>query len=192
MKPVNMVTIVPPEDRDGFRFRGGSNVVDLPATLQARRSDAPRELLKSPEDLDRWLSSAGLASTPPHSSVKDLVLVRDLREALYAILTSLSDGSDVSRHRRVLNRVASKDAAVPYMRADWVLELRGSAAALLSTLARQAVELFGSVEVKNIRQCASPTCTLFFVDSSRRGDRRWCSMAACGNKAKLAKFRGRE
>jgi predicted RNA-binding Zn ribbon-like protein len=33
---------------------------------------------------------------------------------------------------------------------------------------------------------------VLFVDTSRKGDRRWCSMSACGNKAKVAGFRKRE
>ena len=61
-----------PEDRDGFRFRGGCNAIDLPATLQARLSPSPRELLNSPDDLARWLVSAGLASRTPKTTAKDL------------------------------------------------------------------------------------------------------------------------
>jgi predicted RNA-binding Zn ribbon-like protein len=30
------------------------------------------------------------------------------------------------------------------------------------------------------------------VDTSRSGERRWCSMAGCGNKAKVAEFRQRQ
>src|SRR3569833_4790886 len=49
-----------PEDRDGFRFRGGSIALDLAATLQARLKPSPRELLATPQDLDRTLVSVGL------------------------------------------------------------------------------------------------------------------------------------
>ena len=64
-------------------------------------------------------------------------------------------------------------------------------ATLLVALAREAVQLLGGREASRIRQCQSPTCTIFFVDNSRKGDRRWCSMSACGNKAKVAEFRRR-
>ena len=67
--------------------------------------------------------------------------------------------------------------------------LEGNAGAMLVTLAREAVHLFGSEAAKLIRQCESPSCTLYFVDISRRGDRRWCSMSACGNKAKVRELR---
>jgi len=38
-----------------------------------------------------------------------------------------------------------------------------------------------------IRRCAHPSCVLHFYDTSPKGDRRWCSMAGCGNRAKAAR-----
>ena len=38
-----------------------------------------------------------------------------------------------------------------------------------------------------IKQCAGHTCILYFFDTSQNGRRRWCSMAACGNRAKAAR-----
>ncbi len=35
-----------------------------------------------------------------------------------------------------------------------------------------------------LRPCANEACTLFLLDRSRSGAGRWCSMAACGNRAK--------
>ena len=35
-----------------------------------------------------------------------------------------------------------------------------------------------------IRRCANHQCVLHFYDASRGGRRQWCSMAACGNRAK--------
>lgn len=37
-----------------------------------------------------------------------------------------------------------------------------------------------------IRTCAADDCSLVFLDTSRAGRRRWCSMATCGTRAKLA------
>lgn len=82
--------------------------------------------------------------------------------------------------------------ATPKLEADGRVRLFGDAGAFLATLARHAVELFGGPQAGRIRQCASQTCTLFFVDTSRSGDRRWCSMSGCGNNAKVAEFRRRK
>lgn len=180
-----------PEDRDGFRFRGGANAIDLPATLQARLSPAPRELLGTPADLARWLVSAGLAPSAPIATPEDLSTARALREAIY-VLAARRGGAEATLARETLNHIAAGASAIPQLQGEGTMTLVGAAAALLVTLGREAVRLFGSDSAKLIRQCQSPTCTLYFVDTSRKGDRRWCSMSACGNKAKAAGFRQRK
>jgi predicted RNA-binding Zn ribbon-like protein len=42
-----------------------------------------------------------------------------------------------------------------------------------------------------IRRCAHPDCVLWFLDTSRNGTRRWCSMAGCGNRAKAQRHYSR-
>ena len=180
-----------PEDRDGFRFRGGCNAIDLTATLQARLSPSPRELLNTPGDLARWLVSSGMAGSAPRATTKDLSTARRLREALY-MLAGRRKGAKAEVARKALNRIAAGVAAVPCLQANGSMHLEGTAGALLVTLAREAVHLFGSEVVNHIRQCQAPTCTLYFIDTSRKGDRRWCSMSACGNKAKVHEFRRRK
>src|SRR5260370_646360 len=39
-----------------------------------------------------------------------------------------------------------------------------------------------------LRLCANAHCGLFFYDNSRTRRRRWCSMAVCGNRSKVAAF----
>ncbi len=181
----------PGEDRDGFRFRGGSIALDLAATLQGRLKPGPRELLATPQDLDRWLMSAGLVTSPPEATAADLGMAHALREAIFTLAGNLGKQPLDPSARGTLNRIAAAPAAAAVLRADGQAGWEGSAAGLLASLAREAVQLFGGDEAAHIRQCQSPTCTLFFVDTSRSGDRRWCSMSACGNKAKVAEFRRR-
>lgn len=40
-----------------------------------------------------------------------------------------------------------------------------------------------------IRQCDGINCGWLFVDTSKSGRRRWCSMEICGNRAKARRFR---
>jgi predicted RNA-binding Zn ribbon-like protein len=35
-----------------------------------------------------------------------------------------------------------------------------------------------------LRKCANSDCALWFLDTTRSGTRRWCSMSACGNRLK--------
>lgn len=45
-----------------------------------------------------------------------------------------------------------------------------------------------------LRRCEAPDCDWFFLDRSRNGTRRWCSMETCGNRAKARRHyeRGRK
>lgn len=42
-----------------------------------------------------------------------------------------------------------------------------------------------------LRRCANPACRLLFEDSSRSHTRRWCDAAACGNRDRVRRARGR-
>ena len=62
---------------------------------------------------------------------------------------------------------------------------------VMSSVARDAINLFGTARVERFRKCANPTCDLMFVDQSRPGKRQWCTMDRCGNLSKVAKHRAR-
>jgi len=52
--------------------------------------------------------------------------------------------------------------------------------------------LVTEVDFTHVKACEGHACTLLFVDKTRRRARRWCSMAVCGNRAKVAAFRNRK
>ncbi len=56
---------------------------------------------------------------------------------------------------------------------------------MLWPVVRSAAELLVSMEGRpQVRQCAAPDCTLFFVDRSPSGQKKWCRMKPCGNRVK--------
>ena len=59
---------------------------------------------------------------------------------------------------------------------------------LLAAVARSGAEIVAEGARARIRICANPHCGLFFYDDSRTRARRWCSMAVCGNRSKVAAF----
>lgn len=63
---------------------------------------------------------------------------------------------------------------------------------LLAATARSAAELIAAGPRSRVRQCANPNCQLLFYDDSRTHRRRWCSMALCGNRSKVAAFARRQ
>lgn len=61
----------------------------------------------------------------------------------------------------------------------------------LAPFALAAADLAERVDGKRLRRCAAEDCRSWFVDTSKGGRRRWCSMARCGNRAKAARYRER-
>jgi predicted RNA-binding Zn ribbon-like protein len=59
---------------------------------------------------------------------------------------------------------------------------------LLAAVARSGAEITAEGTQARLRLCANPHCGLFFYDDSRTRRRRWCSMAVCGNRNKVAAF----
>ena len=59
---------------------------------------------------------------------------------------------------------------------------------LLAAVARSAAEIVAEGAEARVRICANPDCGLLFYDASRTKRRRWCSMAVCGNRHKVASF----
>ncbi|MCD2322646.1 CGNR zinc finger domain-containing protein [Sphingomonas sp. IC-56] len=145
------------------------------------------DLLATPEDLRRWLISSGVASAVDKPAQADLDAARRLREAFFA----LASGGSAKWAVAAVNTVAAAEAAVPVLSADGHVVRAGSAASHLSVLAREAVLLFGRKPAARVRACEGEGCGTLFLDASRKGDRRWCSMGGCGNRAKVAAFRKR-
>ncbi|MES1202011.1 MAG: ABATE domain-containing protein [Pseudomonadota bacterium] len=179
------------EVREGFSFRGGHAALDLCATLTGRTKSSPRDLLASPTSLGIWLKAAGFARTVQTATQDDLDLARRLREAIYAAaLARIDDQAPPTSARTTLNAIAAEPAAAPRLSENGALKFKGDARELLVTVAQDAIRLLGGDH--RIRQCEAETCSRLFIDNSRAGDRRWCSMSACGNRAKVAEFRRRK
>jgi predicted RNA-binding Zn ribbon-like protein len=55
-------------------------------------------------------------------------------------------------------------------------------------LAKQAADLLTGFDPARLKMCSNPECGWMFLDSTRNASRRWCEMAACGNRAKAKRF----
>jgi len=65
-------------------------------------------------------------------------------------------------------------------------------AAPLWPVAWSAADLLTSGRVARVRACADRRCGWMFLDASRSRRRRWCSMEACGNRAKARRHYRRQ
>jgi predicted RNA-binding Zn ribbon-like protein len=156
------------------------------------------ETLHTPADLGRWLAASPLAVTVAPTA-DDLAAAKRLREALWEIAWRRArfgpHANAPATYVRTVNAAAAASPLVPALdeadsrRAGWASP--ATTAAALSTLARDAVDLFAGPRADRIRQCEGGTCRLVFVDTSRPGRRRWCSMQRCGNLHKQRALRER-
>jgi predicted RNA-binding Zn ribbon-like protein len=173
-----------------FKFRSGHRALDLTATVSGRKRNAPSDSLKSATDLGRWIRDAGLGQTRPDES--DLALARSLREAIYGLVTARVRGVALPKSDRLmLNAIAAGQGPFVSLTDDGVATTFGSVKQLLTGLALEAVVLIGGDNNSRLRQCEGESCAILFLDESRTGERRWCSMANCGNRAKVKSFRER-
>jgi len=184
-----------PEHEFGFHFLGGRPSLDFVAT-QGERWRRNFERLREPADLGRWAVEAGLLTEPPPVAPAELAAAQELREAIYRTAKLAGDGEPAAADVELINGWAARPPLAPRLApaGDHAVLQSGTdpAAALLSTLARDAIDLVTGPYAHRVRECGSDTCALLFVDTSRPGRRRWCSMEACGNRAKTKDYRQRK
>lgn len=63
-------------------------------------------------------------------------------------------------------------------------EAGATLAGLLSPVLWSATDLLGGARLAKVKRCANDACQWLFIDDSKNGSRRWCSMSSCGNRAK--------
>jgi len=61
---------------------------------------------------------------------------------------------------------------------------------VLGPLAEDTMMLLTRVVFDRVRKCEG--CPVHFLDVSKKGSRRWCSMGLCGNKVKVAAYQQRQ
>jgi predicted RNA-binding Zn ribbon-like protein len=152
------------EHEYAFHFKSGRLCLDLAATV-GERWRRRFDRLRTPADLGRWFAEAGLLQSAPRVTRTQLEAARELREAIYRTAKLAGSGVPNARDRPV--------------------------EAALATIARDAIELVTGPLAGRVRECGRPDCALLFVDTSRPGRRRWCSMGTCGNRTKTAAYRRR-
>ena len=156
-----------------------------------RGASEPTEDLRAPGDLLRWASEVECL---PNAMVRrcepsDEMLGEavELREIIYRCFAATAAGRSPSeRDLGALNAVLSDAPPRQRVRANgWdVGWAEASTSTLLAPVLWSAADLLVGNQRSRVRQCANPACGWLFLDSSKGGNRRWCSMSACGNRAK--------
>jgi predicted RNA-binding Zn ribbon-like protein len=177
-----------------FHFETGRPCLDFVATV-GDRAQLAFDRWRRPQDLSRWCVDARLLSVAPAVDPQLLEAARALRESIYRTIDSRRTGSRPQRQDiRAMNRWAARPALAPQLgeqsgQVRWVFD--APIEAVLSTIARDAIALVASEDLGRVRECASQSCSVLFLDASRPGKRRWCSMNRCGNRTKKSNYRRR-
>lgn len=168
-----------------------------------RGTAEPTETLGKPEALAQWC--AGNGAQQPETVQRIVALWRqepalgeralreaiELREALYRLFGDVAGGNapaaaDLDRLNHAL---AQAPPRTELKRLDggyaWhVAELKLTVPHLLAPVLWSAADLLVEPRLARVRQCGNPKCVWLFLDTSRAGNRRWCAMSMCGNRAK--------
>lgn len=181
--------------RRPYRFDPGALCLELLAT--GGPGDFARfEVLTEPAAVIHWAAESRLAPG------LELAVDEGSPEAVRYVRDALWRAAAARAHERapdpadlvVINAAAAEAPLVPRIAPDggrgWAPG-PASVTALLSTVARDAVDLFTGPFAHRVRECATHNCFLLFVDTSRPGRRRWCAMGHCGNRSKVRAHRAR-
>jgi len=192
-----------PDDGDTMwlpeHFIGGHAALDLANAVFDRRIPArDNELLKSARDVAGWLRAAGLTDDRQAQAVAGVAdaglveRVREVREASYAVFAARAAAASPPPAQALgllLRRAANGLSAGPLELCGTRLELNSvqwqDAEAVTAFLAMLSVEAFFTLPDDRLRSC--PRCGWLFLDTSRGGKRRWCSMRTCGNREKASR-----
>jgi predicted RNA-binding Zn ribbon-like protein len=177
--------------------------------------DTPIDWLETGEGLLRWIKQADLIPPRALAELRSRALpgeldsvaaqARGLREWFRGFVLE-HKGRPLASSDLVelepLNRLLARDEAFRQIVARepdgaMRLELRAtrrwrSAESLLLPIGEALASCVCEEDFSDVKACEGASCTLLFADHTRGRARRWCSMAICGNRAKVAAHRQRQ
>ncbi len=136
-------------------------------------------------------------ATKPRVAARSLERVRTVRAALREISDAVAEHRSPSK--------ASIETVNRALHARQIVELTAAPDGCgvdhrhvgdpvddaLARLSEALVNELSSGHPDRIKICDNDTCRWIFYDNSRTGQRRWCDMATCGNRAKAARHRAK-
>lgn len=148
------------------------------------------DLLEDAASVEAWAQQAGVSSAAAGRSVAQrehvTQFVKGLRAALRAALEAkrLTPGL-VAGINESLAGAEGALALEPEAADPVAVRATAEPDQLCLDIGRAAIDIF-RYDRARIRRCANPRCVLLFLDVSKSGQRRWCDMATCGNRAKVS------
>lgn len=183
-------------------FIGGHPALDLTNAVFTRHLPGDdNELLKTSKDVANWLRCAGLATEAQAAAISGIsasVLmknIRDVREASFSLFDALAERNPPPADAlgllfdRAAQGLSTGQLALATVDASPRIARAENPEAVVGFLAALAIEAYFTLPRERLRAC--PRCGWLFIDTSRGGKRRWCSMQTCGNREKASRHHQR-
>jgi predicted RNA-binding Zn ribbon-like protein len=179
---------------------GGHVALDFINTAEQRGHPDAEDVLRAPADLRAWgrrlgLLTAGASAGGPTGGetgdgTDELARAVVARELLHSLFVARIEGAEPTRAQLAqLSAFAAEAQAAARLETtdDGRVEWRWAKSDLASVrhvAVTSAIELLRAEPTARLRQCPGDHCGWLFLDTSKRGNRRWCSMRECGQEAK--------
>jgi predicted RNA-binding Zn ribbon-like protein len=183
---------------------GGHDALDFVNTVDSWVQPFERDYIGTFEKLVAWSRQVGLIeasnlrsliATPPRIAAAAHREALTLRDSLLHIFGAVIDGgsprrSDMLALNALLGEARGKQAftrSADRFSWSWASDVDARTPTLLVALA--AADLLEHLDPTRLKRCPAPDgCGWLFIDVSRNGSRRWCSMEYCGSSAKARRF----
>jgi predicted RNA-binding Zn ribbon-like protein len=184
---------------DGPRLLGDHPALDILNTVERVEGELV-DSLQTDRDVLRWLARVGWPVEHHLRHLRASALLeaaRTLRETVRTLIEKRKAGERVdpgplnaflAEARSHLELVSNRKGTLNLKR-RWE---RRTSEQVLVPLAESAAELLATGDFSLVRRCGNDECVLWFYDRTRSHHRRWCNMATCGNRYKVAAFRERQ
>ncbi len=191
-------------EESAWRFMAGNLTLNFANTMDWHASDQPEELLKHYNDLVIWSRDFGVlneeetqslltqAKRQPKKADEALKSALFLRETIYRIFSAIAlggepEGEDLETLQASMAQTVAEAEIVSKGKSfawTWISD-PPTFKQMLWPVTGAAVDLLLSNHLPQVGQCADDRgCGMLFIDTSRNHSRQWCSMDACGNRAK--------
>jgi predicted RNA-binding Zn ribbon-like protein len=180
-------------------FIAGHVALDFVNTAEERGHPEADDALLTPADLKLWGQRHDLIArvTGDGDEQAELSRAREARELLYALLFARAHGQPTSDAQlaRLAQLTAEAYRAARLQPGDdgsvaWRWS-RSELASIRHIAVASATDLLRESPSPRLKQCPGEHCGWFFLDTTKRGNRRWCSMGECGQEAKDARRRAK-
>lgn len=189
-------------------LNGNILCLDFVNTVHDRMNEPDRDYLSSFEHLWQWSVKVGIIDPKiyDHSrgivrsqarSAKFLKEAKFIRELLYRmfkarILGKKITGQDLGAYNKILSKCLSKLQIEPGKKGfsnKWNI-VPGELSMVVAPIIYSAYELLLSEKLERVKEC--PNCGWLFLDTTKNGKRRWCSMKTCGSNVKALEWYHRQ